>query len=105
MSPLHLSYKSSFLFQNVGHSHDALCMCKIVRDWVETKFGTQSLLLEEHYYFTWSRPDHAAEEGHVGVLVQPSFSFQKTSFRGKEEGLLSTSREHGPKTSAAKSGA
>jgi hypothetical protein len=32
MSPLHLSYKSSFLFQNVGHSHDALCMCKIVRD-------------------------------------------------------------------------
>jgi hypothetical protein len=32
-SPLFLSYKSSFLFfQNVGHSHDALCMCKIVRD-------------------------------------------------------------------------
>jgi hypothetical protein len=32
MSPLLLSYKSSFLFQNVGHSHDALCMCKIARD-------------------------------------------------------------------------
>jgi hypothetical protein len=32
MSPLLLNYKSSFLFQNVGHSHDALCMCKIVRD-------------------------------------------------------------------------
>jgi hypothetical protein len=32
MSPLLLSYKSSFLFQNVGQSHDALCMCKIVRD-------------------------------------------------------------------------
>jgi len=32
-SPLFLRYKSSFLFfQNVGHSHDALCMCKIARD-------------------------------------------------------------------------
>jgi hypothetical protein len=32
MSPLLLSYKSSFPFQNVGQSHDALCMCKIARD-------------------------------------------------------------------------
>jgi hypothetical protein len=49
------------------------------------------------------------EEGRVGVLVQNiftfSFSFQNIFFRGKEEGLLSASTEHGPKTSAAKSGA
>jgi hypothetical protein len=35
-------------------------------------------------------------------LYNLSFSFQKISFRGKEEGLLSASTEHGPKTSAAK---
>jgi hypothetical protein len=33
------------------------------------------IVVEEHYYFTWSGPDHAAEEGHVGVLVQPTFFF------------------------------
>ncbi len=72
---------------------------------LETKFGTHSLLLEEHYYFTWSKPDHDVEEGHVGVLVQPLFFFLKNSFRGKEEGLLFASTEHGPKTTAAKSSA
>jgi hypothetical protein len=38
-------------------------------------------------------------------LYNLSFSFQKKSFRGKEEGLPSTSTENGPKPSAAKSGA
>jgi hypothetical protein len=64
MSPLLLSYKSSFLFQNVGHSNDTLCMCKIAR----------ALL----FYMKQTRS--CCGRAHVGVLVQPFFFFSKKFF-------------------------
>jgi hypothetical protein len=88
-----------------------LSLCLLILCWkVSAKFSRNLIwhtesIIRRAVLFYMKQTRSCCGRGSCRVLVQPSFSFQKISFRGKEKGLLSTSTEHGPKTSAAKSGA